>query len=81
MPSPFNFTNDYLETIPVIIDPVTGLNVAKNSFRIEEVRESFSQAYDFLNKYKILFDKKDLPNTTNVMLDLMFKCNGSCKFI
>jgi hypothetical protein len=49
------------------------LNVAKNSFRIEEVRESLSAAYDFLNDIKLLFDKKDLPNSTNVILELMQK--------
>jgi hypothetical protein len=68
-----------LDNIPFIIDPVTGLNVAKNSFRIDEVRDSFSIAYDYLNQCKILFDKKDLPNTTNVVLELMFKCNANCK--
>jgi hypothetical protein len=54
------------------LDPLTGLNVAKNSFRIEEVRESFSNAYDFLNTKKISFDKKDLPSFCNVIFDLMF---------
>ncbi len=70
--SPFVFTNDFLETFPVIIDPVTGLNVAKNSFRIEEVKEALSNAYDHINKHKILFDKKDLANSTNVVLNLLF---------
>lgn len=66
-------SNEFLENRPVIIDPVTGLNVAKNSFRIEEVRESFSQAYDYFNNNKILFDKKDLSMTTNVIMELMLK--------
>ena len=70
--SPFVFSNDYLETIPVILDPLTRLNVAKNSFRIEEVREAFSTAYDFLNMKKISCDKKDLPQFCNVIFDLMF---------
>jgi len=69
---PFVFSNDYLETIPVILDPLTGLNVAKNSFRIEEVRESFSKAYDYLSMKKISFDKKDLPTFCNVIFDLIF---------
>jgi len=54
------------------LDPLTGLNVAKNSFRLEEVRESFSKAYDFLSMKKISFDKKDLPAFCNVIFDLMF---------
>jgi len=62
------------------LDPVTGLNVAKNSFRIEEVRESFAAAYDILNNLKILFDKKDLPNSSNVVYELLLKCNPECKF-
>ncbi len=69
----------------MIIDPVTRLNVAKNSFRIEEVRESLSNAYDILNKNKIIFDKKDLPNSTNIIFDLLLNHNfvnyGNWKFI
>jgi hypothetical protein len=48
------------------------LNVAKNSFRIEEVREAFSKAYDSLNRAKLLHDKKDLTNNSNVILDILF---------
>lgn len=65
-------SNDYLDNIPVILDPLTGLNVAKNSFRIEEVREAFSLAYDFLNMKKLSFDKKDLSPNCNVIFDLIF---------
>jgi hypothetical protein len=61
------------------LDPVTGLNVAKNSFRIEEVRESFAAAYDMLNNFKLSFDKKDLPSSTNVVFDLLLKCNSDTK--
>lgn len=66
-------TSEYLETIPVIIDPNTGKNVAKNSFRIEEVRDAFSYAYDHLNNSKLLYDKKDLSSSTNLVIDLL--CN------
>lgn len=77
--SPFVIANEVLENIPVILDPVTGLNVAKNSFRIEEVRESLAAAYDILNNHKLLFDKKDLPNSTNVVFDLLLRSNSDGK--
>ena len=63
----------------MILDPITGLNVAKSSFRIEEVRESLAAAYEILNNYKILFDKKDLPSSTNLAFDLLLKCNSDAK--
>jgi len=77
--SPFVITNEVLETIPIILDPVTGLNVAKNSFRIEEVRESLAAAYENLNSFKLSFDKKDLPSSKNVVFDLLLKCNSDTK--
>lgn len=53
------------------MDPVTGLNISKNSYRIEEVKDTFSYAYDYLNKMKLLFDKNDLILKTNLISNLL----------
>ena len=39
-----------------IIDPITGLNVAKSTFKIEEIKKAFKEGLDiiFSNLYKIL---------------------------
>lgn len=49
-------TNDYLDA-PHVIDPITRKNVAKNSFRIEDVKETFGVAFDFIQNIKIQYDK------------------------
>ena len=47
-------TNEYLDG-PIIIDPITRKNVAKNSFRIDDVKDALGQAFDFLQNIKIQF--------------------------
>ena len=49
-------TNEYLEG-PIIINPITRKNAAKNSFRIEDVKEAFGLAFDYVQGIKIKFDK------------------------
>lgn len=49
-------TNEYLEG-PIVIDPITRKNVAKNSFRIEDVKEAFGSAFDQIQNLKIQYDK------------------------
>ena len=42
----------------VIIDPLTGVNASKSSYKIEEIQETFSQAFDFFQGEKIKYDKE-----------------------
>ena len=46
--SPFYIFNQGDIIHPVILDPFTGLNVGKRSFRIEDVKCAFVEAYDVL---------------------------------
>ena len=55
--SPF-IVNDVYEQSPIIFDPLSYLNASKSSYRIDEVKESLSKAHDYLNEYKIKYDKK-----------------------
>ena len=42
----------------VIIDPLTGVNASKSSYKIEEIQNTFSEAYDFFYNEKIKYDKE-----------------------
>ena len=37
----------------MVYDPITYLNIAKNSFRIEEAKFLFSFTYDFIYNYRM----------------------------
>jgi hypothetical protein len=41
-------SNELLEQVPVILDPITYLNAGKNNFRIEEVKNCFQMAFNLL---------------------------------
>ena len=42
----------------VIIDPLTGVNASKSSYKIEEIQKTFSEASDFFYNEKIKYDKE-----------------------
>ena len=42
----------------VIIDPLTGVNASKSSYKIDEISETFSEAYDFFQSEKIKYEKE-----------------------
>ena len=42
----------------VIIDPLTGVNASKSSYKIEEIQETFSEAFDFFQNEKLKYDKE-----------------------
>ena len=42
----------------VIIDPLTGVNASKSSYRIDEIQDTFSEAFDFFQNEKIKYDKE-----------------------
>ena len=52
--------NNVLEVYPCILDPITYLNVAKNSFRENEITDLFAKCFDFISQIKVKFDKNEL---------------------
>jgi len=42
----------------VIIDPITGVNASKSSYKIDEIQATFSEALDFLQKEERNYDKE-----------------------
>jgi hypothetical protein len=49
---------DAFDTAPLILDPITDFNVAKSSYRINEIRNIFFDYYQKLNELKITYDAK-----------------------
>lgn len=48
-----------MDVYPCILDPITYLNVAKNSFRIVEINDLFAKCFDFISQTKFKFDKNE----------------------
>ena len=66
-------TNEYSDG-PIIINPITRKNVAKSSFRIEDVKDSFGLAFDYIQELKLLFDKNPTKlQEVNVITELHLK--------
>ena len=42
----------------VIIDPLTGVNASKSSYKIDEIQNTFSDAFDFFQNEEIKYDKE-----------------------
>ena len=66
----------------MILDPLTALNASKSSYKIDEIQTTFFEAYEFLRKEKIEFEKnqhitnnnKDINNESgNEKINLIYK--------
>jgi DNA polymerase sigma len=55
---------DY-ENIPIILDPVTGLNAGKSTFRINEVQNVFIALNEELEQLRNLYDKSNKAKENN----------------
>ena len=42
----------------VIIDPLTGVNASKSSYKIDDIQNTFSEAFDFFQNEKIKYEKE-----------------------
>ena len=62
----------------VIIDPITGVNASKSSYKIDDIQNTFSEAYDFFQNEQIKYDKdgktkvnkKKNNNDTKILMGL-----------
>ncbi len=64
--------NENFDKSPVILDPLSYLNASKSSFKIDEVKDLFSETLDYLNQIKLKYDKIDMSATsTNIIYDLL----------
>ena len=55
-----------------IVDPITGFNVAKSTFKIDEIKKAFQEGLDIIigNLYKINIKEDNLSiNDTNINLN------------
>ena len=60
----WNFDEEIKKKEINIIDPLTKLNVAKSSFKIEEIQNTFRNAYNFLRTEGCYYDYAILANKT-----------------
>ena len=42
----------------VIIDPLTGVNASKSSYKIDDIQNTFSEAFDFFQNEELKYDKE-----------------------
>ena len=68
--SPLIFYNEGLESEMLILDPISKLNVAKNTFRIEEIRQLFSCIH---NKIKCFKFRNEYDS--NIIYVILFQLN------
>ena len=59
--------NDFYKYKINIVDPITGLNVAKSTFQIEEIKKAFKEGLDIIisNLYKININGNNMDLNTN----------------
>ena len=65
----YNFEDEIIKKEINIIDPLTKLNVAKSSFKVEEIQNTFRSAYDFLRTEGCYYDYALLVNKTGYESD------------
>ena len=67
--SPYIYLNNYDEYSRgkslMILDPLTGFNASKSSFKIDEIQNTFLSAYNFFEKEKINYENEVDKNETN----------------
>ena len=50
----------------MILDPLTGLNASKSSYKIDEIQKTFFEGFEFLSKEKIQYEKNQhITNNNN----------------
>ena len=49
----------------IILDPLTGLNASKSSYKIWEIQKMFLNAYNFFEKEKINYENEIIKNERN----------------
>ena len=53
------YSSAEFENIPIILDPVTGLNAGKSSFRINDVQNVFISLNEELENLRKIYDKNN----------------------
>ena len=62
---PNNFINYNSGKALTILDPLTGLNASKSSYKIFEIQKMFLNAYNFFEKERILYENEIYKNENN----------------
>ena len=67
-----NMNGQYFKYNINIVDPITGLNVAKSTFKIDEIKNSFKEGLDIIygNLYKIQDNNIIISNNNSNNLNI-----------
>ena len=60
-----NYINYNSGNTLIILDPITGVNASKSSYKIDEIQNMFLNAYNFFEKEKINYEKENFKNERN----------------
>ena len=60
--NPINILNEFSESKITLIDPITGLNAAKSTFKLEQIKYTFNNAIMVIND---IFYKKNYIDKNN----------------
>ena len=60
-----NYINYNSGNTLIILDPITGVNASKSSYKIDEIQNMFLNAYNFFEKEKINYENENFKNERN----------------
>ena len=67
-PNPFILLSDLHDNGMMILDPFTSLNVAKSSFKVDEIKSAFMKALNIINKG--IYCNMDNVESSNILNEL-----------
>ena len=80
---PFMILNELHESGMMLIDPITSLNVAKSTFRIDQIKSVFTKGMITLRNIFLTYNGKDyirnLNDKENIFLNELFKSRNKTK--
>ena len=66
----------------MILDPLTGLNASKSSYKIDEIQKTFFEGFEFLSKEKIQYEKNQhITNNNNKEINEISNQNDKLNLI
>jgi hypothetical protein len=60
-----------LENVPIILDPITYLNVAKSSYRINDIKMTFFTYYQRFNELRVAVETKKVADNDTILYEFL----------
>ncbi len=62
---------EILENVPIILDPITNLNVSKSSFKINEIKMTFFSYYQKFNEIRMKVESKMINDDETILYEFL----------